>query len=161
MDGVGPGFIVFQIGLSRFSPDQIGEWRRRQASGGRHIAPAGNRIKTFRRSRQIPIPEDIDPHGLGTLARFLIGDAGGKFLPPIDGHGSLVLPVLPLAMRFRNRFGIGLEPGFFGPRLADIGENIVHSFFDNFFHHHFKRRQLLAKVALAFSLATSLLAQFL
>src|SRR5215471_19311673 len=64
MDRVRPRPVVFQVWLGCFAPDQIGEWGRRQATGGRHIAPAGNLVKTFRRSRQIPIPEDVDRHGL-------------------------------------------------------------------------------------------------
>jgi len=87
MDGRRPDPIVFQVGLGGFAPDQIGEWRHRQPSRGRHIAPAGNLIKPFRRSRQIPIPEDIEPHRLRTLACFLMRNRGGKVFPTINGHG--------------------------------------------------------------------------
>ena len=157
MDRVRPRPIVFQVGLSCFSPDQIGEWGHRQPPRGRHIAPAGNLIKPFRRSREIPIPEDVDPHRLGTLTSFLVGDRVGKLFPSFDVRFARRFGL----HRLRNRLSVSLKTCSLSPRFPDVGQNMVHSFLCNLFDHHLKRRQLLTNVPVPFLLATSLLPQFL
>ena len=157
MNCIGPVFVIFQVWFSCLTPHQVGERRHRQPASDRHFPPAGNLIKTFRGSRQIPIPESIDVHGLCPRSRFLMRYALGKFLPPVDRHRKLRLVLLARLYDFGNRIGIRLEPGFFRPNLADSHEHAIHRLFGNFFDHDLIGRQLFTKVALTVSLATGLL----
>src|SRR5207244_9379079 len=68
----GPVFVVCQVRFGGLTPHQVGERRHGQPATNRHFPPAGNRIETFRGSRQIPIPKNIDVHGLYPRSRFLI-----------------------------------------------------------------------------------------
>ena len=106
VNGVGPGLVVLEIRSSRFPPDQIGERRSGESPRNRHVAPAGNLVEAIRGSRQVPIPEDVDAHRLRPLARFLMGNAGREFFPPIHGHRQLCFPLNPRPHHVRHCIGI-------------------------------------------------------
>ena len=160
MHGFSPNPVIFQIRLGRFAPKQIAEWRHGQSSGGCHVTPARNRIKTFGRPGQVPIPEDFDTHGLGPLTGFAIGHRGGKFPPAFDGHGKLALTTKPRFHGLSDGLTVGLQTCLLRPRLADHSQDMVEGFFRDLFGCYFARCELLTRISPAIPLTTGLLPKF-